>query len=1618
MLSINPIKSVAHAQEYYMGTANYYLEGGNKSLWWGKGAAFLGLSGTVQKADFEQLLEGKLPSGQLLGKIENGKRIHRPGFDLTFSLPKSLSILALRGEDKAIRESIIQASYKAVQKTLNIIEENCACARITKNGDTSFLNTGNLVTTLHLHELSRMDEADIHIHAVIMNMTERPDKKWRALGSKEGYFGKGAHHEINGFFERVGHQKKQFGTIFRSILAHDLKQQGFPIVVTNRKHGFFDVAGISKTLMEVHSTRTIQKNNYMEEHGLSGGNAAALAVKITRPPKTKRENDVITQEWIEKESAKNVDARLETQAVIRKIKDKQQEIASEVNSSKKQDSPSVNALEAVQHVIDVLSETNIKMRPVEIINKAIADSNLSVEEVIKALHEKRSEGELILIEKSRGEMFYTTKGMLEIEKSILDTLPSLADKQFSPKKIHSFLSKKSLSQEQKQAISTIFLSNKRITALEGPSKTGKTSLIKPMAEIARANGMASIILTTNKSGAIDIKSDIQQSKNKIKQFVNALFDRNRYYSVSSFIFSANKQAEIGSPIYKNAMIFVDHAQLLSLKTMHDLITIAEKNQARLVPVFDKRSLLSWQSGNPILQMLEQGMETAHLKDVKSKASSYLQHAVKDTLKNNIEAVFGKLDNKIVEIQDKNNRLYAMASTYTKLDSIEREKSHILMQSRAQCDEMNFFVRGQLKKEQQLDSIDVMQAALIPKNLKKDEYRLAKNYQVGQWLRFNETYATLKVRKGDYRRITHIHKPTNQITLEDHHGQSTQWNPQKVASANIEVFYERERSISVGETLIWRRNQATKKLASGEKLKVVSMKTNKLILERENNKKVSIDLRDHQNKHFDYAYALTPHQVMDRKIDTLIAYQNAHSRQSHQRAFYKLLSSAKQDIWIFTESKSELLNNIQKYTGDKNTVIDTLLKDEKKILSTESLDKGKIKVLEQMIVSKLHELKKDHLTENKTPEVIAKDALNYAIAHLSEREAVFQLSDIVDKALKSTLGDASYDAITYEVLKAKEDGKLMSVSAGRVTTQEAIEIEHEIIHLAKCDRGKLNPIIGKAQVTEYLSANPMKKDHAKALYEWMSTKDRTVIIQGDAGTGKTTLLQHVNALKHTVAMLPAGHRLLTLAPTHSVVDELKSRGLCAQTLDSFISEKKLAQSLGQTKKYGNQLIIAVDENSMVSNRKERDFLSIVHAIEARAALIGDSRQFSAIESGKPHTLLQSKAFGIKTIYLTDIVRQKNNGLSKAVAATYQRDFKSVFNILSKNIIEIGREGGSALDNKELRLKKIGGDYLSLAPLERARTGIITISNEDRTSLNKIIRAGLKESEELYGNAVNTNILVSKDMTKAEQTRAVNFEEGDIIRFGMSDASLQIKKGDYLIVKAIHDQENIVTLTKQTGEDIIWQPKHLDKDRYSGIEVFKHERRQLMSGDLIRWRRTDKDLGLINPELVRVLTVDQKEVSLQRMKSTSDGITQQGKPFNIPLADPKYQHWDYAHAITSFASQSKGFNKVMINMQSYSVQGSSQVAFLIGLTRAINEYTLYTDNKDALLRQITRTPGSKTSALEAIQTNINRGNTDRFNIDDLDKALLSPPSSGKDIRGINSSIDATKTLNKVREIEHEI
>jgi conjugative relaxase-like TrwC/TraI family protein len=161
MLRIFQNQSSSGAKDYF--THGDYLSEDQElaGLWHGKGAKLLGLSGVVEKHDFDALCDNLDPrSGEQL--TPRNKTDRTVGYDFNFNAPKGLSLAyALGGDDR-----ILGAVRRAAAETMEEVEKD-AKTRVRKLGKQEERDTGNLIVASYLHTTARpvngVPDPNLHI---------------------------------------------------------------------------------------------------------------------------------------------------------------------------------------------------------------------------------------------------------------------------------------------------------------------------------------------------------------------------------------------------------------------------------------------------------------------------------------------------------------------------------------------------------------------------------------------------------------------------------------------------------------------------------------------------------------------------------------------------------------------------------------------------------------------------------------------------------------------------------------------------------------------------------------------------------------------------------------------------------------------------------------------------------------------------------------------------------------------------------------------------------------------------------------------------------------------------------------------------------------------------------------------------------------------------------------------------------------------------------------------------------------------------------------------------------------------------------------------------------------
>lgn len=378
MMSIAQVRSAGSAGNYYTDKDNYYVLGSMGERWAGRGAEQLGLQGSVDKDVFTRLLEGKLPDGADLSRMQDGSNKHRPGYDLTFSAPKSVSVMAMLGGDKRLIDAHNQAVDFAVRQV-----EALASTRVMTDGQSETVLTGNLVMALFNHDTSRDQEPQLHTHAVVANVTQH-NGEWKTLSSDK--VGK------TGFIENVYANQIAFGRLYREKLKEQVEALGYETEVVG-KHGMWEMPGVP---VEAFSGRSQAIREAVgEDASLKSRDVAALD---TRKSKQHVDPEVRMAEWMQTLKETGFDIR-----AYRDAADQRAETRTQTPGPASQDGPDVQ--QAVTQAIAGLSERKVQFTYTDVLARTVGilpPENGVIERARAGIDEAISREQLIPLDREKG----------------------------------------------------------------------------------------------------------------------------------------------------------------------------------------------------------------------------------------------------------------------------------------------------------------------------------------------------------------------------------------------------------------------------------------------------------------------------------------------------------------------------------------------------------------------------------------------------------------------------------------------------------------------------------------------------------------------------------------------------------------------------------------------------------------------------------------------------------------------------------------------------------------------------------------------------------------------------------------------------------------------------------------------------------------------------------------------------------------------------------------------------------------------------------------------------------------------------------------------------------------
>jgi len=635
-------------------------------------------------------------------------------------------------------------------------------------------------------------------------------------------------------------------------------------------------------------------------------------------------------------------------------------------------------------------------------------------------------------------------------------------------------------------------------------------------------------------------------------------------------------------------------------------------------------------------------------------------------------------------------------------------------------------------------------------------------------------------------------------------------------------------------------------------------------------------------------------------------------------------------------------------------------------------------------------------ERRRAAVTSDNAVEFAIAHLAERQGIFSRSELLEVAYGRAATHACASDVCAALDRARRDGRLVQEIALYQTARSLSLTATELAKDPAANRFKANDEREKLARSSWIALTMATRGqtHSQATAAVDAAIARGALVateQRFATPAACRSEQHLLAIERAgrgaVYPVAGTSRVLSLLKTSDLnegqraavtmiltsrdrfvgvqglagtgkshmlskaVQEIKSQATRLSTLSGF-KVIGLAPYTSQTRALATLGMASQTLASMLARRRDHDRLddrTIVFLDEAGVVPAHQlERLMALIEQRRARLVLLGDRHQTHAVEAGKPFEQlQDAGMTKAFLTEIQRQRNPE---ICAAVIHAARgEVPLAVQRLEPSIVEVRVDakrrsliaeaYVRLSEPERTHTLIVAGTNEARREINALIRRNLS----LEGGE-QVCVLEPVDMTRAELRSTQSYDAGQVIIAQRSYGD-DFPKGEHLQIVDVHHGEarNVLVVRGEDGRSIEFDPS-----TRSMLRVYQPQMVEMAPGDWVRASAHDAEQGLRNGERFRVTAVDATHLTLE------------GAGGKVSVQRSRGAHLQHAYASTVHSAQGLTCDRVLVDANTRSLS-SNRAIFYVAVSRARDHVTLFTDDASRLATAMSREP-KKYAALE--------------------------------------------------------
>lgn len=523
-----------------------------------------------QQGDLTRLLEARHPrTGEALplGQRQAGRR---QGFDLTFSPPKSVSILGLLAGDPAISDAVWEAHRAAVAQAMAWFEAELARSRRGHAGRDGVV-AGTIAAVGWDHATSREDDPQIHTHVTLPNLCWAEDGRLSALDTDAFFSGRRGREHIVGVLSQI----------YSSALRAELTDRiGVAWTAPHGRAGVREIAGVPRAVIREFSRSRRRVETTLADAGLgadASGAARQAAELAGRGAKGERLAAELAGEWAER-----LDGGGSSPTDLRRRVAKAAKRAKTPTPGR----PSTAELLAVLHgpgggptwTRHELVGALCRLAPAGTTPTQAerwADEILAGDEVIEASKPLGGGQSPVAAHQSATTSRWVFRRVWDAELTVADLAKSTTRVGVDPAAVDTVVAGAGLGAEQEQMVRAV-TGDGFVHVVAAAAGSGKTFALGQAAKVWRADGREVVGISTGWQAAMEL---------------TAVGIEARAYAAAEM-----QDGGVVGMIPASGVVVVDEASMMPTAQLASLILAAERKGAQVVIVGDPRQLGSVEAG--------------------------------------------------------------------------------------------------------------------------------------------------------------------------------------------------------------------------------------------------------------------------------------------------------------------------------------------------------------------------------------------------------------------------------------------------------------------------------------------------------------------------------------------------------------------------------------------------------------------------------------------------------------------------------------------------------------------------------------------------------------------------------------------------------------------------------------------------------------------------------------------------------------------------------------------------------------------------------------------------------------------------------------------------------------